>query len=242
MIQIAIIEDKKQDQDLIISLLSAKKGFEIIGCGKDGYDALRLIEKSQPHIMILDLWEDNISGPMLVPLIKRKSPSTSIIILSGDDKDEYVSMAISAGASGFLLKKTDLHKLADSIRIVHKGGYFISTIIIVRTFCMNSALTKDQKAIQNSGGKKFLLPDTLSPIELQIMANIGRGCTNKEIAATLNLKPGTIRNYLSSILRKTGLKSRTQAAILALKSGLLQLTGLKQVEFKPPGFKDTGAY
>jgi DNA-binding NarL/FixJ family response regulator len=220
MIQIVVIEDKKQDQDLIFSLLSSQKGFEITGHGKDGYDALKLAEQYQPHIIILDLWEDSFDGPELVPLIKRKSPATAVIILSGYENDEYAGKAIAAGASGFLIKKTDMHKLADSVRTVYNGGCFINTMILIRTFGLLSNMIKDRKAFQGGGAPKNRIPAAVNQIERRIMANIGRGYSNKEIAAKLNLKPGTIRNYLSSIMRKTGLKSRTQVAIFALKNGL----------------------
>lgn len=228
MIQIVVIEDKKQDQDLIFSLLSSQKGFEITGCGKDGYDALKLAERHQPHIIILDLWEDGFDGSELVPLIKRKSPATAVIILSGYEDDKYAGKAIAAGASGFLIKKTDMHKLADSVRTVYNGGYFINTMIVVRTFGLLSNMTKDRKVFRNGGAIKPRIPTTINRVELRIMTGIGGGYSNKEIAANLNLKPGTIRNYLSSIMRKIGLKSRTQVAIFAVKNGLPEPAEFKE--------------
>lgn len=225
MIKIVIINDQKQEQELIYSMLSTQKEFEITGCGKDGYDALKLAAKYRPHVIIMDMRKDSVNGPELVPLIKRKSPATAVIILSGYEDDEYAGRAISAGASGYLVKKTDMHKLVDSIRTVYNGGYSINTTIVIRTFGMLSEMVKYRNVCRKTvAGKKQTkpLPANINRMELQIMTGIGKGYANKEIAESLNLKPGTIRNYLSSLMRKTGLKSRTQVAIFALKNGLTE--------------------
>jgi DNA-binding NarL/FixJ family response regulator len=225
MIKIVVIDDRKQDQELINSILSAQKEFEITGFGKDGYDALKLAATHRPHIIIMDMQEDSLAGPELVPLIKRKSPATAVIILSGYEDDVYAGKAISAGASGYLVKKTDMNKLPDSVRSVYNGGYFINTTTIIKTFGLLSEMDKYRNVPWNNSVKKQTnksIPACINRMELQIIANIGNGYTNKEIADSLNLKPGTVRNYLSSIMRKTGLKSRTQVAIFALKNGLIE--------------------
>jgi DNA-binding NarL/FixJ family response regulator len=225
MIRIVIIDDQKQEQDLIYSMLSTQKEFEITGFGKDGYDALKLAAEYRPHIIIMDLREDSVGGPELVPLIKRKSPATAVIILSGDEDDEYAGKAISAGASGYLVKKTDMNKLPDSVRSVYNGGYFINPTTVIRTFGMLSEMVKYRKIFQNNSAKNKMnrsIPACINRMELQLIAALGKCYSNKEIAASLNLKPGTVRNYLSSIMRKTGLKSRIQVAIFALKNGLTE--------------------
>jgi DNA-binding NarL/FixJ family response regulator len=225
MIKIVVIDNRKKDQELINSILSKQQEFEITGFGKDGYDALKLAAKYRPHIIIMDLEEDSGNGPELVPLIKRKSPATAVIILSGCDDDSSAGKAISAGASGYLIKKTDMNKLPDSVRSVYNGGYFINTTTIIRTFDLLLKMGKYRNvSLKNSVKKQTCgsVPASVNRMELQIIAAIGMGHNNKEIAASLNLKPGTIRNYLSSIMRKTGLKSRTQVAIFALKNGLIE--------------------
>jgi DNA-binding NarL/FixJ family response regulator len=226
MIKIVIIDDRKQDRELIYSILSTQKGFEISGSGKDGYDALKLATEHRPHIIIMDLRDDDIGGPDLVPLIKRKSPTTAVIFLSGYDDDVYAGKALSSGASGYLVKKTDMDKLADSVRTVHSGGYFINTPICIRIFGRFSKEAKHQKFYPAAGQEKKPrqrpIPSTINQTELDIMALIGKGHTNKEVAAKLNLKPGTVRNYLSSAMHKAGLKSRTQVAIFAIKHGLTE--------------------
>jgi DNA-binding NarL/FixJ family response regulator len=225
MIKIVVIDNQEQDQELINSILSAQNEFEITGFGKDGYDALKLAAEYRPHIIIMNLEKDSVGVPEVVPLIKRKSPATAVIILSGYEDDEYAGKAISAGASGYLVKKTDMNKLPDSVRSVYNGGYFINPTTLTRTFGMLSKTGKYRKISRNSSVKNkkaMSIPACINRMELLLIVAIGKGYSNKEIATSLNLKPGTIRNYLSSIMRKTGLKSRSQVAIFALKNGLIE--------------------
>jgi DNA-binding NarL/FixJ family response regulator len=227
MIKIVVVGEAEQDRSRVHSLLSVQEDFEIAGFGKDGYDALKLAAQFQPDIIIIDLWKDIIDGPGLIPLVRRKSPSTTAILLCNQDDDESACRALTAGAFGFLVKKTDMDKLAAAVRTVLQGGHFISPKIVTRTFSMLSELTRYRNICRSflppkSGYKPIPpIPSNISRKELEIMSFIGKGHTNKEIAETLKLKPGTVRNYLSAAMRKAGLQSRTQVAIYALRNGLI---------------------
>lgn len=226
MIKIVIITDRHQERDMIFSILSAHREFEISGLGNDAYDALKLSSKLRPDIIIIALEETGITGPDLIPLIKRKSPGTAMIFLSSRDDDENALKALSAGALGYLVKESDMDKLAASVKAAYHGGYFINQAIIVRIFGMLSEIDKYRMVHRNAGPAKKQenkpIPPNINRMELQIMACVGKGHSNKEIAASLSLRPGTIRNYISSAMRKAGLKSRTQIAIFALKNGLAE--------------------
>lgn len=225
MIKIIVIDDRGQERNRICAILSIQDDFEIVGFGKDSYDTLKLAADLQPDIIIINLREDNIDGPELVPLIKRKSPATAVIILNthdeGDD-DMYASKAFSAGARCYLAKN-DIEKLADSVRMAYKGGLFINDSLITRIFGVPSKPPEYRNTYRNFPSVKKtgrMIPPNMNRTELQIMAFIGRGHSNKEIAESLRLKPGTVRNYLSSAMHKTGLRNRTQVAIFALVNGL----------------------
>jgi DNA-binding NarL/FixJ family response regulator len=226
MIKIVIINDAEQEQNHIHALLSNQRDFEISEFGKDSYDALKLVEKYRPHVIIIDLRRDIIGGPDLVALIKRRYPSTAIILLSDRDDEESAGKALSAGALGYLIKKNDMDKLADSIRIVHGGGCFISAALVTRTFGMLAGTAKYRNVGPNFSSPASIrgtMPPNLNRIELLIMAGIGCGHSNKEIAERLRLSPGTIRNYLSLIMRKVGLKNRSQVAVFASRNGLIDM-------------------
>jgi DNA-binding NarL/FixJ family response regulator len=224
MIKVIIIVDQKQDQSQISSMLSAQKGIEIAGFGKDGYDTLKLSARIRPDIIIIDLGKHNSEGPELVPLIKRKSPATEVIFLSGRDDNENAAKALSAGALGYLVKQTDMDKLAASVKTVHNGGHFISPRIITRTFGMILELNKRRHTYRNIPAPKNRsksVPASINRTELQIMSFIAKGHSTKEIAENLRLKQGTVRNYLSSAMHKTGLQNRSQVVAYAITNGLI---------------------
>jgi DNA-binding NarL/FixJ family response regulator len=222
MIKVVIIDDQTQEQNLLASILSAQKKIKIAGFGNDGYDALKLSAQIRPDIIIIALGKNNNEGPELVPLIKRKSPGTKVIFLSGRDDNENAAKALSTGALGYLVKQADMDKLADSVRTVYNGVYFISPMIITRIFGMllEPGRRRNVSASQN---RRRRIPSNISRMELQIMSFIAKGHSNKEIAETLQLKQGTVRNYLSSAMHKAGLKSRTQVVIYAIVNGLIDM-------------------
>jgi DNA-binding NarL/FixJ family response regulator len=226
MIKIVVVIDRKQDRELIYSMLSVQQEFEIAGLGKDGYDVLKLVTECRPHIIIMDRRAGTVDSSELIPLIKRKSPATAIIILSGHEDDEYASKTLTAGASGYLVKKTDMPKLADSVRTVYNGGYFVNASIFSRAFGMVPEMKRYRDYFRTMRPEKIILdkpvPAAVTRMELRIMACIGKGYNNKEIAACLRLKPGTIRNYISSVMRKARLKNRAQIAIFALQNSLTE--------------------
>jgi DNA-binding NarL/FixJ family response regulator len=222
-IKILLINDLEQDRTLLHRLLSSQDDFEITAFGIDGYDAVKLSAALHPDIAVIGLRKDYIDGPDLTPLIKRKSPQTAVIVLSAFDDDRYISKALSSGVSGYLRMQADIEELAVSIRTAYSGGCYISPKVVVRAFNALSQIDQYRQIFHTvfPARKMKALPANISPVERQIMSFIGQGRSSKEIAVCLRLKPGTVRNYLSSAMHKAGLKSRTQVAIYALWNGLI---------------------
>ncbi|MDR1617878.1 MAG: response regulator transcription factor [Treponema sp.] len=222
MIRILIINDKEQDRNNIYSTLSTQDDFEIAGFGKDSYDALKLSTALKPDIVLVDPPEENKSKPGLVPLIKRRSPSTAVIILGADDNEDHVCKALSEGASGYMLGAVTGNELCNAVRIVYKGGCYITGGILERTFRRLVNLAH----YRNIYNRFFLsvkkhVPLNFSRTELRIISCIGQGQSIKEIAEQLHLAQGTIRNCISSSMRKTGSQNHTQIALFAIQNGLV---------------------
>jgi DNA-binding NarL/FixJ family response regulator len=222
MIHIVIINNREQETILIKSLLSSQDDFEITGMGRDDYDALKLVSALQPDVAILDLRLETIGGMELTPLIKRRSPATAVILLAMPDDEKLVYAAINSGVSGYLLKNSDMDRLVPTIRIVHKGGCYISTGIAAGAFPDTPELVQYRDIYQNflPLGEDNFVPSTFSRTELQILGFISEGQSNKEIAENLRLTIGTIRNCISTVMHKTGLHNRVQMAIYAFRNGL----------------------
>jgi DNA-binding NarL/FixJ family response regulator len=144
---------------------------------------------------MINLWDRNIGAPEIIPLIKRKSPVTAVVLFTSKDDAEYLCRAISCGVAAYLLRPHDNGRLISAIRMVHQGYNYISPNITTKTF---SIIT-----------------------ELQVISCVGRGQSSREIAECLRLRPGTVRNCISSSMRKAGLSNRTQLAICAFRLGLV---------------------
>jgi DNA-binding NarL/FixJ family response regulator len=220
MIKIGIVDDQDMVRDSLKILLSTQEDFEVVGIGSDGYEALKLVDTMHPDVLLLDIRMPIMDGVEATSILKVRSPQTSIIILTTFDDDEYVLNAIRNGASGYLLKSAAMDELAKAIRTVYEGGSLMTPEIATKAFRMFSEIAKNNEKSRNNNKASLEFPINLNKTELEIISQIGKGLSNKEIAKVLDLKEGTVRNYISDILQKTGLRDRTQVAIFAVRHNL----------------------
>jgi DNA-binding NarL/FixJ family response regulator len=204
-------------------MLNCQDDFEIIGLGKDGYEAVRLVDLNKPDVILLDIDLPYVDGVKTASLIKSRSPSTGIIVFSDVEDYRYIFNTFQSGVSCYLSRKTTPDFLFQSIRTVYHGGSLIAPEFIAGTSRIFSALAEYVPAYGNNPsrqGKKPRLPKNVSHTELRVIGCVGKGLTNREIAEQLELREGTVRNYISSVLQKTGLRDRTQLAIFSIEHGL----------------------
>ena len=217
MITIAIASNFQEERSAIIDLLEKQEDFRIIGVGTDAYDTLKTAENQQPDIIIMDFNMNEINSLELSPIIKRKSPSTALIVRCSHDEYNAVAGAFKTGISGCLIKQDGLNDLVPSIRSVHYGGWYIS---------------KSAKNLMSNffppPGEVFssaldISPYPFSPTEKSIFYGILHGQTDREIAKNLNIKIGSLRNCISRIKKTMGLRNRVQITIHALLTGILHI-------------------
>jgi len=238
MIKTVVINSQKQDREKIISLLSADGNIKVLASGRDGYDALKLIGKLKPDIAILDNHLEFVKGEQISPVLKVHSPSTSVIILVTRISDHQLFRAASNEVSGFVHKETDLNILPKIVKWIYKGGCFISPALAAKVLNLLSmknpekanngfAANKSRNKLSAKQNQKSVSVEdptgTLSRMELRILAYVGEGLTSDEIAGKLELAVGTVRNYISIVMRKTGLRNRSQMARYAFSCGLVPL-------------------
>jgi DNA-binding NarL/FixJ family response regulator len=219
------VDEQKSERDNIQAMLSSQQDFEIVGIGADGYDALRLVSTLKPDIALLNHRLSILDGVEAIPTLRYRSPNTGIIILAVIHEDTNILKAIYNGASGYLIKGSGEDMFVAGVRTVYNGGSLMSAETVARAFRMFSD-TRRARAAQKyrlAFWEHPTLPVEISRMDLQLIIYIGQGLQNKEIAKLLNLKTGTVRNHITAILQKTGLRNRTQIAIYAYSVGLIDI-------------------
>jgi two-component system response regulator NreC len=223
---ISILVTSKQDDDrkLILDSLAGHADFRIVGIEKDETGTIIKSARLKPDVLIWDIQAHYMDETELAPIIRRRSPTTAIAVIRGKDEDNYVGRALKAGISGILLKDADMDKLASIVKIISSGGYYISASITNRVFGAFAFLSQfPGQAVEFSKFWFNFKSDyrCFSPTERNIITNIAKGFSDKETADYLHLSPGTIRNCMTAIKRKTNLKNRSQVVIYSLVCGLI---------------------
>jgi DNA-binding NarL/FixJ family response regulator len=222
IMKIILVDNQLPFRETIKNLLLTQFDFDLVGVGKDGYDAIKLTDQFKPDVVILDIETPLLDGLKVAASIRVRCASTSVIVLSRDMDDKTIINAVCCGVKGFLLRSSVFEEVNRAIRNVYLGNSYMSRAIASRTFDLFSEIVKTGSPKQEAGsccGENGCFPLQITRMESQIAAFIGEGLSNKRIAEILQLKEGTVRNYISVILQKTHLEHRTQIAIYALNNG-----------------------
>lgn len=215
MIKVLLADDQELIRQSLQIVLGIEKDIEVMGTAENGLEVVRMVRKDKPDVILMDIRMPEMDGVVCTQIIKENYPDIKIIILTTFDDDEYVFNALKHGASGYLLKGISTKELADAIRKVYQGTAMINEDIASKVVTLFSRMAQTNLTIQVD--EKYT--EELKKTERQIIALVGRGMSNKEIAGKLSLSEGSIRNSLSVILSKLNLRDRTQLAIWAVQTG-----------------------
>lgn len=204
-IRILIVDDHPVVCTGLASMLSAHSSLEVIGSASSGEEALAIVERDRPDLMLLDLRMPGMDGVAVLQSLKRISPAPRVIILTSFEKEEDIYRAIRAGAQGYLLKDTTESEMITAITDVVYGKRYIPRHIAARL------------------ADRMMRAD-LTARELQILELIAGGATNKEIAVALDISDNTVRHHVNHIMEKLGVSDRTEAVATAMRSGVLSGT------------------
>ncbi|CCQ97032.1 Uncharacterized transcriptional regulatory protein YfiK [[Clostridium] ultunense Esp] len=214
MIRIIIAEDQAIVRQGLAALLSRMEGIRVVGEAANGREAVEACRLHRPDLVLMDVQMPVLNGVEATLQIKKEFPAIQVLILTTFDEDEYLFDALQNGASGYLLKDATPEKIGEAIREVMKGGAFIAPPVAKKVVAR-------LKGGMKSSREKWKQLSSLTDRELEIIRLIGEGKSNKEIAETLFLTQGTVKNYISGILQKLELRDRTQIAIFALRNDLV---------------------
>ena len=219
MIKVMIVDDQELIRQSLKIILGVNTDMQVVGMAGDGEEALQKLKESKPEnrpdVILMDIRMPVLDGVECIAQITKKFPGIRTIALTTFDDDKFVFGALKNGASGYLLKGSSLEDLSRAIRTVHSGGAILNpsvTDTVIRQF---STMAKNIVSPEMSE----LNTEDITKSEWEIIQAVARGMSNKEIAETLWLSQGTVRNSISSILNKLHLRDRTQLAIWAVQTG-----------------------
>jgi DNA-binding NarL/FixJ family response regulator len=213
-IRVLLVDDHALFREGLRSILNDQTDIEVVGEAEDGLEAVKLAARLEVDIVLMDINMPVIDGVEATRLILRDNKVISVIILTMYPQDEYVFQALKAGAKAYLLKDTRSKKLLEVIRTVSTGQAVISPEMTTRLLNEFRQLANKEEAAQ----PKY---QALTPQERRILTLVADGASNKDIAAELNLSERTIKNYVSIIFQKLQVNNRTEAAIRAVRDGLV---------------------
>ncbi len=203
-IRVLLADDQSILADGIKSVLSSCEEIEVVGIAQDGFEALDLLEKTSPDVVLMDIRMPNMNGVIATQEVKRRRPEVKVIILTTFDDSDYILNAINNGASGYLLKDTSSAALIDAIKNAYAGDTILPAKIAKR-------IADAARLVSNDREIKLKRAYGLSDRETEIALMIYEGFTNKQVASALKLTDGTARNYISSIYVKHEAENRLEA-------------------------------
>lgn len=207
MIRLLIVDDQALVREGMATLLALEDDLEIIGQASHGDEAFALAEDLKPDIILMDIRMPVCDGVMATRKIHQRHPQIKIVVLTTFDDEEFILQALQAGASGYLLKDTPSEQVAAAVRTVHQGHTLLGPTVTPKVL---SHLTAPKQA-----NKKVDYESLLTQREIEVLKLLGQGKSNREIAKTLHITEGTVKNHVTRILNQVGVRDRTQAALWA---------------------------
>lgn len=215
MIRIIICDDQEIVTEGLQVILSSVSGIDVVGIAHDGAEAVELVKRLSPDVALMDMKMPIMNGIQATRRIHDRYPQTRVLVLTTYGDDEWVFDAIRAGASGYLLKETPREQLIAAIRGTAAGATHVDPNVAGKLF---QQITQIGAVHQPATA----LADDLNDRERDILRLLTDGLSNSEIAEELHLSKGTVQNYVSNILVKLDVSDRTQAAVIALRHGLVK--------------------
>jgi two-component system response regulator DegU len=216
-IRLILADDHPMVRQGVKRALELEDRVSVVGEATDTDSVMAMVAQMKPDIVLLDINMPGQGGLWITRQLALQYPDVKVIVFTFHDEDEYIGDALRAGAKGYLLKEADGSQLVDAILSVHTGKSYIFPTLVDKVF------KQLQRATQPSLKRYVAEREELSSRELEVLKLIVKGRSNKEIGQDLYISEKTVKNHISNILRKMSLEDRTQAAIAAVKQGLVDI-------------------
>ncbi len=210
IVTVLIADDQTLFREGIKDLLEDEKGIDVVGEAANGPEAVRLAKKLKPNVILMDIKLPEMDGIAATKIIRKECPDTNVIMLSSFEDEAHITEAIQAGANGYLSKMLPACELVNALKTFTHEGVMIPQPIMGKLL---QGLR--QMGMQDSS------PMALTRTEIRVLALLGKGKSNKEIASELSCSVKTIKNHLNSVFQKLGVSNRTEAVVKAIEQGLI---------------------
>ncbi|WP_172381664.1 response regulator transcription factor [Streptomyces sp. MNP-20] len=212
-VRVLVVDDQELVREGIASLLGIQPGIRVVGTAADGAGAVDAALTLAPDVILMDVRMPGMDGVTAVAAVHARAPACKVVMLTTFDDEDYVVRALRAGAVGYLLKSLPAAELADAVRLAHRGVAPLDPAVTRRLAAAPPPAGPPAPVVEPGGSP--------TAREIEILRLVAAGATNREIAAELYLSEGTVKNHISRILTRLGLRGRAQAALYARDRGLL---------------------
>ncbi|HEX7342193.1 MAG TPA: response regulator transcription factor [Rhodanobacteraceae bacterium] len=213
MISVCLVDDQTIVRQGIRSLLDLAGDIQVVAECADGAQAVATVPQLKPDVMLLDLRMPEMSGIEVLQALSARGTLPPTVILTTFDDDQLVLAGLKAGARGYLLKDVSLEQLVEAVRTVAEGGSLVAPAVTQRLLAGVDRIQNQFSSLEQ--------PDPLTGRETEILRLLAGGYSNKEIANSLHVAEGTVKNHVSNILSKLGVRDRTRAVLKALELGIV---------------------
>jgi DNA-binding NarL/FixJ family response regulator len=223
-VRVLVVDDQRLMRDGIASLLSIQEGIEIVGTAGNGQEAIDQAVTLQPDVVLMDVRMPVLDGVAATSELRRQLPGCQVLMLTTFDDEEYIVDALRAGASGYLLKDIPAQDLAKAVISAHMGIYQLDAAVAGKMVASLTGLGRGSSVpppVASSMPISSATQTELTEREIEVLRLIAKGASNREISEQLVISEGTVKNHISSILSRLGLRDRTQAALYARENELL---------------------
>jgi DNA-binding NarL/FixJ family response regulator len=221
-IRTLIVDDHALFRVGISNILGREREIEVVGEAPDGRSAVEMVSMVSPNIVLMDLSLPAPGGLETTQRIRREFPAIAVIVMAQDEDEESLFASIKAGAAAFIIKDISPEDLIHVIRRVSQGEFLINDKVFSKPAVASRVLKEFRElAVYGQEAQPIFAP--LSPREVEILDNIAQGMTNKQVAYALSISEQTVKNHMSSILRKLAVNDRTQAVVYAMRQGWIKM-------------------
>ncbi|HXE72391.1 MAG TPA: response regulator transcription factor [Candidatus Nitrosotenuis sp.] len=225
-IRVVIADDSALFRQMLVDSLEEEEDIEVVGQAADGQEAIDLVERTCPDIILLDVKMPRVDGVQATREIVRRRPRTKVVILTAFEEDEYIFHLVRAGATGYLLKETPIDEVVRAIHVAHSDESLIQPRVankILRMFAgLSQAVPSGETSAASGREPARALLGRLTEREIEVLSHIGRGLNNKELAQALVISETTVKSHVANIMNKLDLRDRVEMVLLAVEAGLVQ--------------------